>query len=553
MVAILLVATIFAWHELGAHEVLGRDENATITKLDQPDLLTVLQVTGIKVTGQPGNMQPFYFLSQYAAWPLVGRSAFMLRFLPSLFGLLAIALTYKLGEALWSREVGLVGALLTSVLPLHVSYSQIARPYTLLVVFSLASAFFLVQGLKTNRACFWVGYVLTAALGFYTHYNALMVLATEALSAGIVWLVAIPAVVRGQRSSKWLVRPALGFLSLAILCAPSFIRLVGLAGSEPSSQIALELTLLSLNSFMYTSGLTARWYRYLILGLMALGMAASLYARRWRPALLAALWLTVPALILGMIPSPRPFEERYLIFLPPVALLLAGLGVTSLARLLGRLGRFRGGTSLRWVALVALTAGLALVLVAPLRRQYALNRAANRIDQTLQVVKGHAGPGDIVIISPRFFVEPLNVEGATVLYLTEHLTPAEFDELVSEHGRTWVLYSSYLPPVELQEPLDRWLQTRPDQFVRVPIKSVSAVAYHNHALADPEARLQDRIVVLEDLAEVSEYKYEAWVRYGVLAEAYQSLSDFYHERGESALAAELQLKALEARQAAPQP
>jgi hypothetical protein len=84
MVGILMMAAILAWHGLGAHEVLGRDENATITKLDQPDLLTVLQVTQIKVTGQPGNMQPLYFLLQYAAWPWVGRSAFALRFLPSL-------------------------------------------------------------------------------------------------------------------------------------------------------------------------------------------------------------------------------------------------------------------------------------------------------------------------------------------------------------------------------------------------------------------------------------------------------------------------------------
>jgi len=322
MVGILLVATILAWNELGVHEVLGRDENATITKLDQPDLLTVLQVTSIKVTGQPGNMQPLYFLLQYAAWPWVGRSAFMLRFLPSLFGLLAIALTYKLGESLWSRKVGLVGAFLTSMLPLHVRYSQIARPYTLLVVFSLASAYFLVQGLKTNRARFWVGYVLTAALGFYTHYNALMVLAAEALFAGIVWLAAIPAVVRGQRSLTWLVRPALGFLALGILCAPGLIRLVGLAGSESGGQIVLELTLLSLNSFMWTVGLTARWYRYLILSLMALGLASSVHAGRWRPAVFAALWLAVPVLILATIPSPRPFEERYLIFLKKHYLLI---------------------------------------------------------------------------------------------------------------------------------------------------------------------------------------------------------------------------------------
>ena len=553
MVGILLLASGLVWHGLGAHEVLGRDENATITKLDQPGFFGVLQVTQIKVTGQPGNMQPLYFLLQYAAWPWVGRSAFALRFLPSLFGLLVVALTFKLGEALWNREVGLVGALLTSVLPLHVRYSQIARPYTLLVVFSLASAYFLIQGLRTNRARIWVGFVLSATFGFYTHYNAVMVLAAEALFAGIVWLGTLVAEFRGRRSPDRLIRPALGFLVLGVLCAPGLVRLAGLAGTEPSRQVGVELTLLSLNSFMYTIGLTARWFRYLVLGLMALGLAASLYARLWRPALFAVLWLTVPVLILATIPSPRPFEERYLIFLPPVALLLAGLGVTTVAALLGRLGRRWGAPDVRRLALIALAAGLALVLAGPLRQQYALAQAADRIDQTVRIVERHAGPGDLIIISPRFFVRPLVVEGAEVLYLTEHLTQSEFEDMLRGHGRTWVLYTSFLPPVELQEPLDRWLQARPDQFVRVPIKSIAAVAYHNQVLSDPEAILKDRIAVLEEFAEASEYRHEAWQRYAVLAEAYQSLSDLYDEQGAAALAEEYQEKVRKAREAAPQP
>jgi len=41
---LLLLSAALVWHDLGAHEVLGRDENATILKLDQPDLKSVLQV-----------------------------------------------------------------------------------------------------------------------------------------------------------------------------------------------------------------------------------------------------------------------------------------------------------------------------------------------------------------------------------------------------------------------------------------------------------------------------------------------------------------------------
>jgi len=46
----------------------------------------------------------------------------------------------------------------------------------------------------------------------------------------------------------------------------------------------------------------------------AVGLAAALYRRRWQAAFLTVLWLTLPFVILAVIRSPRPFVERYLIF-----------------------------------------------------------------------------------------------------------------------------------------------------------------------------------------------------------------------------------------------
>jgi hypothetical protein len=71
LTSLLLLSAALNWHDLGTREVLGKDENATITKLDQPSISAVLDVTHIKVTGQPGNMQPLYFLVHYLFWPMV--------------------------------------------------------------------------------------------------------------------------------------------------------------------------------------------------------------------------------------------------------------------------------------------------------------------------------------------------------------------------------------------------------------------------------------------------------------------------------------------------
>ena len=95
--AILLLSAALIWYDLGDREVLGRDENVTIVHVDQPGLGAVLDTIGIKFTGQPGNMQPLYFLLQHLAWPLVGHSAFVLRFLPSAFGILAVAVALLAG------------------------------------------------------------------------------------------------------------------------------------------------------------------------------------------------------------------------------------------------------------------------------------------------------------------------------------------------------------------------------------------------------------------------------------------------------------------------
>jgi hypothetical protein len=125
------------------------------------------------------------------------------------------------------------------------------------------------------------------------------------------------------------------------------------------------------------------------------------------------------------------------------------------------------------------------------------------------------------------------------------------DGLLAGAQRMWLLYSSYLPPQELQEPLDRWVQAQGDLFVRVPVKSITALAYAAPAPADREAELLDRAAMLAELAADSGGKYEAWQRHNALATAYEALADYYAGRGETALADDYRRKADEARAEAP--
>jgi len=216
-------------------------------------------------------------------------------------------------------------------------------------------------------------------------------------------------------------------------------------------------------------------------------------------------------------------------------------------------GRLWGQRSVQAAAIAFLSIALAGLFIPPLRSYYAAGRAADHLGSTVAVIERHIQPGDLVIVSPRFFVRSFDANGAEVHYVSERLSLAEFEELLSRQPRTWILYTSYLPSRLLQEPMDQWIMARLDDFVRVPIKAITAVAYYNHALTEPEEQLLDRIVVLEDLAEASVGRQEAWLRYTALAEAHESLSELYAEQGQSTLAAEHCRLAEEIRATTPPP
>ncbi len=557
--AILLLSAALIWYDLGSREVLGRDENVTIVHVDQPGLAAVLDTIGLKFTGEPGNMQPLYFLLQHLFWPLVRNSAFVLRFLPSAFGILTVALTYKLGATMFHRPAALLGALLVALLPLHIRYAQIVRPYSLLAALSLASAYFLVRAWQTGRARYWLGFVLAAGLAFYTHYNALFVLVAEGLASAVAWLATLVAVARGSVAPRRLLLPVLAFALLVAVCLPAVLHLGGMswanvnADGEAAGQVTVELTKPFFRGFLFRSGLMSGWLQALVVVLAAVGLLGTALGGRPLLALLAALWISLPFVILSVAPSPRPFEERYVIFVLPMLLLLVSQGVVVVGQGLVRLVPGGRGVLAGRAATAGLAAALVLLLLRPLQVSYAYNRSASRLEEVLSIVERHAGPGETILVSPRFIVRPLRPSGAHVVYLAGDPSPAEIGAYARDSKRLWILCTSYLPPPELQEPLDRWLQAHMEDFVRLPIKAVNALAFGSVAGVDAEAHLQAQVAVLEDLAQQTVGKHEARERHTALAAAYQALGDLYGASGRPALATEFWAKADSARAEASSP
>ena len=108
-----------------------------------------------------------------------GEGEFAVRFLSLICGVASIIITYKLGKLFGDNKIGLGGALLLAVSPMHIWFSQEARGYALLTFLLLAKIYFFLQVLIKNRKFSWISFSIFSVLSLYTHYFALIILLPE--------------------------------------------------------------------------------------------------------------------------------------------------------------------------------------------------------------------------------------------------------------------------------------------------------------------------------------------------------------------------------------
>ncbi|MFI5266653.1 MAG: glycosyltransferase family 39 protein, partial [Chloroflexota bacterium] len=131
---------------------------------------------------------PLYYLILHEWMPLAGRGEYAVRFPSVMAGTLLVVLLYKLGSSLASRGVGLAAAGVGTIAPFYVAYSQEARMYAPVALFSGLSLYFSWLVLRNGRWRLWpwLGLVACSSLALYTHYSAVLVIGAENLLVGAV-------------------------------------------------------------------------------------------------------------------------------------------------------------------------------------------------------------------------------------------------------------------------------------------------------------------------------------------------------------------------------
>lgn len=138
---------------------------------------------------QPVNNHPPLYFAQLRLWqrlsPFVAHSVNGLAFLranAALWGSVSLVLFYRLARRLLPPWPAAFGVALMAFSPLHLAYSQDARPYTLALAEAVAG-FLLVHRIVSERGrvrtAVWVGMGVLWGCEMYTHYWGLFVAAAQ--------------------------------------------------------------------------------------------------------------------------------------------------------------------------------------------------------------------------------------------------------------------------------------------------------------------------------------------------------------------------------------
>jgi mannosyltransferase len=425
LLAIFMLGLALRLHALGT-DSLWIDEIYTVSA-SQMDLMSIPTFV---VTDD--SHPPLLYVITKLFVGLMGGSEFTLRLPAALLGSLSILLTGKIGEFLWGRREGLVGAFLLSISAYHVQYSQEARHYVLMTFFALFSLASLLAALRTNRKGLWLAFALSTTMNLYLHYFAFFVLPAELLLAGWVilgsWLAtrgggsrllgekapspegaALPDAVsqstvapHGPPPSPARVLYSL-LASIALVGAlylpwlPSMrqqllgpiIEVQGLAmGAVPQATLSGEFVYQLLSTYTGVEGFPL----LLFVALLALGLVSS----GRKQFFFVGTWICTPFLVTLLVQAGHYFNPKYALYVVPIYLLTVARGTTCLAGWLQRSSTKAGQRrfTFPW-AIVLLVVLLGALGVPALWEYYRFSRADWRGVTTY--LSENMSPDDIII------------------------------------------------------------------------------------------------------------------------------------------------------------
>lgn len=261
-------------------------------------------------------------------WQKLGSSEFILRLPSAIFGIISIIVVYSLGKLFFDKKTGLLGALLFSISPLHIYYSQELKMYSSLVLLILLSLYFLKRFLRDGKFIFLFGYSIFIALSIYTHYIALLTL----FGGNVFFLLNLKKY--KYLRLKWLKGQIIVILFMSPILLLMFSHLRYIKNSSlwwwvPGvSWKTIFITLMSFNIGYNASFIIYILACILCLPLFVRGIYISIIKGKGEDLLLLLCYLFIPIAIVFLISIFKPYYvDRYFIPSLPIYLLIIANGL----------------------------------------------------------------------------------------------------------------------------------------------------------------------------------------------------------------------------------
>ena len=320
LVVILCIASVLYFYQLGA-ESLWSDEFYSLY-----DARAVPQ----KIS----STRPVYYIL-LRVWMIFGESDVWLRSLSIPFALGSVFLIYRLGERLFDRSIGLIGALMLTLSPVFINHAQEIRMYTVSTFLGLLGTLVFTSVLEKLTVASLAGWIVLRILAtLTTPLNVLLLLPDGIL---LVWRL------RKQRRLLMILGGVLLFV--ALLSLPWAIGFIGTSltffgtwvSDHPKPTLVNVLSRLTIFTAYWPlqsleSSISDKFYKLYTI-LVALVLGASIFLRRPKAGIVyLSAWVVLPASVLFAVSwlFAPVWLPRYLLTVVPYLLLLIAAGFIAI-------------------------------------------------------------------------------------------------------------------------------------------------------------------------------------------------------------------------------
>jgi hypothetical protein len=401
------------------------------------------------VTSFPSQNQHMLFsILAHVSTSIFGESAWSVRLPSVLFGVASIWAFFLLSRRLLGTREALLGSALITVSYHHIWFSQNARGYMGLLLFTMLATWCWFAALESNRWAWWLGYASSVVLGMWVHPTMAFVVASHAV---VYFAVLIVPGLGGDGSpttqerraglrplAAWLLSVTVT-LQLYALALPEFLA-VGLHEESKDSEWTNPL-------WVVTESLKGLSIGFAGAAIVVCGAAfvAFGWLMLFRKNRRAAVLMVLPAVLAGgtMLLLGHNIWPRFFFFSMGFGLIIVIHGAIELPKALAKIVPASSGIG-RLASPAGLAAAVLLIVVSlfTLPKNYALPKQS--FSAAKSYVESRRSPGDRVgAVSLAGVVYGAYLEP----FWPVAKTGSELESLEQGSGRVWLVYTL---PIEVK-------------------------------------------------------------------------------------------------------